>query len=262
MLNERQARLTPADERYLMVRTMCARCSPGLRTTSPTRGWHRLVTALDGAILVRTPEGRWSAPSRIGVWVPAGTHAELEMCVWTDLRVCYIRDSRGHWSRGGTPPKTQAVTIGSLLRELLAKVAELHALDRRVEWHVAIVRLLLREVRCGSVEPAELVWPGDPRAARIAALVQADPADDRLLRELCRGQGVSVRTVQRLFPAETGLTFENWRARVRFLHAARLLAEKRKISDVAARCGYRSTSAFVAAFSRFAGMTPGRFCRS
>jgi hypothetical protein len=48
----RQRALTPADERFLIVRTMIARCAPGLRTTSPTAGWHRLVGASQG-IMVR-----------------------------------------------------------------------------------------------------------------------------------------------------------------------------------------------------------------
>jgi len=245
-----------------MVRTMCSQCAPGLRTTSPTRGWHRLVAAAQGVILVRTQEGKWSAPARNAVWVPAGMRAELETCVETFLRVFYIRSSGAAWSRGGTPERSRTITTGALLREVLARIAALSALDRRIDWHVALAQLLLHEVREGAIEPLELIWPRDARAARVAARVQTDPADDRPLRELCRGQGASMRTVQRLFPLETGLTFENWRARVRFLHATRLLAEGRKVSDVAGSCGYRSASAFVTAFTRFAGMTPGQFCRS
>ncbi len=254
--------LTPADERFLIVRTMNVRCAGGLRTTSPTKGWHRLVAASDGIIIVRTPDGQWSAPSRNAVWVPSGVRAELETCTQTSLLVLYLRASNAAWSRGGLPAASRTITVGSLLRELLAQVALLSNLDRRIAWHVAIAQLLLHEVQAGALAPVELIWPTDPRAARIATRIQAHPADDRRLRELCKGQGVSVRTVQRLFPSETGLTFENWRARFRFLHAARLLAERRKVSEVASSCGYRSTSAFVAAFTRFAGMTPGKFCRN
>jgi AraC-like DNA-binding protein len=246
----RQSTMTVGDERFLVVRTMLARCAPGLRTTSPTKGWHRLVAAATGIIVVRTPEGQWSAPTRNAVWVPAGMRAELETCAETSLRVYYIRASRAGWSHGGTPLGSRTITV------------EVGALDRRVDWHVVLVQLLLHEVRWGAIKPQELIWPRDVRAVRLAAIVQADPADDRRLNDLCRGQGVSARTVQRLFPLETGLTFENWRARFRFFHATRLLAERRKVNDVAASCGYRSPSAFVMAFTRFAGMTPGRFCRS
>ncbi len=258
----RQRPLTPADERFLMVRTMCTRCAPGLRTTSPTQGWHRLVAAAHGVILVRTADGQWSAPARNAVWVPAGVRAELETCVETTFRLFYVRQSHAAWSRGGTPERTRTITTDALLREVLARIIEVRALDRRIDWHVAVANLLLHEVRRGAIEPMEVVWPRDERAARVAARVQAEPGDQRRLQDLCRGQGVSVRTVQRLFPFETGLTFENWRARVRFLHATRLLAERRKVGDVAASCGYRSASAFVTAFTRFAGMTPGQYCLS
>lgn len=262
MSSTRHRPLTPADERFLIVRTMEVRCAPGLRTTSPTAGWHRLVCASEGIILVRTAEGQWAAPTRNAVWVPAGMRADLETCAPTALQVYYIRESKAAWSRGGTPRGSRTITIAPLLRELLARVALLSMLDRRVAWHVSLAQLLLHEVRAGAIEPQELIWPRDSRAAGVAAQVQSDPAADRGLSELCRGQGVSVRTVQRLFPLQTGLTFENWRSRFRFLHATQLLAAGRKVSDVAATCGYRSPSAFVAAFTRFAGMTPGKFCRS
>jgi AraC-like DNA-binding protein len=120
--------------------------------------------------------------------------------------------------------------------------------------------MLLHEVQAGAEEPIALVWPRDSRAARVAARVQADPAGAGSLQELCRGQAASARTVQRIFPLETGLTFEAWRARLRFLHASRLLAEGHKVSEVAALCGYRSASGFVVAFRRMGGCTPGRLC--
>lgn len=254
-------RLTPADEQFLIVRTLTARCAPGVRTTSPTQGWHRLVSAAQGIILVKTPQGRWSAPTRNAVWVPAGMRAELETCVSTELRIFYVRDTRAAWSRGGTPRGSSAVTVDALLRAILARVVDAGPLDRRIGWQLALAQLLLHEVRGGAIQPTELAWPNDERAARIAALVQDNPANQARMPELCRGRGVSPRTVQRLFPIETGLTFEHWRARVRFLHATRLLAEGRKVSDVATSCGYRSPSAFVAAFTRLAGVTPGEFCR-
>ena len=255
----RQRPLSLADERFLMIRTLCSHCAPGVRTTSPTEGWHRLIAAARGILLVRTPHGQWSAPARNAVWVPQGVRAEIETCVETDLRIFFLRDSRAAWNRQPVPRRSSVITVGALLRESLARVAEIGALDRRIEWHLALTGLLLHEIHAGAAEPLELPWPRDSRLARVAALVHAAPAGRRDLPDLCKGQGVSMRTVQRLFPQETGLTFEAWRTRVRLLHATRLLAEGRKVSEVAARCGYRSPSAFVIAFSRLTGLTPGKF---
>jgi transcriptional regulator GlxA family with amidase domain len=149
-----------------------------------------------------------------------------------------------------------------MLRELIARITTLSALDRRVPWHVALHALLLHEVLEGAQAPHELVWPTDERLARVAATLQKQPADRRRLHELCRGHGISARTVQRLFPLQTGQTFEHWRLRLRFLHAIRLLADGAKVCSVASECGYQSPSAFVAAFRQFTGVTPGAFCRS
>jgi len=191
------------------------------------------------------------------VWVPAGVRHDLEVCGQTALQMLYVRQKKNE----EVPPACRVITVGALLREVIARIASLSGLDSRVAWHASLAELLVHEVREGAHEPHELVWPTDQRVARIAALVQADPADTRLLQELCKGQGVSARTVQRLFPLQTGQTFDEWRSRFRFLHAIRLLADGRKGTDVATSCGYRSQSAFVAAFKRFAGVTPGEFCR-
>ncbi len=250
------------DERFLIVRTLCARCAPGVRTTSPTEGWDRLIDAGRGILLVKTPQGQWSAPAGSAVWVSGGVRAEIETVVETELRVFYVRAGRGRWSRVKRPRGSVAVRLSGLMREALARVVEVGSLDRRAEEELALARVVLREVEGGAAAPMELIWPRDERAARIASAVQESPGDRRSLGELCRGRGVSERTAQRLFPVETGLTFEEWRARVRVLHAARLLAEGRKVGDVGEECGYRSASAFVSAFTRVMGMTPGRYGKS
>jgi AraC-like DNA-binding protein len=133
-------------------------------------------------------------------------------------------------------------------------------LDRRVAWQDAMAKLLRREIALSARPPLELLWPRDERAARVASLVQENPSDHRKLDQLCRRQGVSPRTLQRLFPKETGLSFEQWRTRARILYATQLLAEGKKVGAVARRCGYQGASAFVAAFRRETGATPGRFC--
>ncbi len=258
---QRQPALTPDDERHLIVRTLVSRCVPGVRTTSPAGGWHRLVSAGQGVMIVRTPQGAWSTPPSNAVWVPASLGHDLEIRGHTTLRMLYVRRTRGAWGRD-VPDSCRVVGVSALLREVVARIAVLPALDRRIVWHTALGALLLREVREGARQPRELVWPADERAARIAAILQRTPRDSRPLDGLCRGQGVSARTVQRLFPEQTGQSFEAWRSRLRMLHASSLLADGRKVSDVAEQCGYRSASAFVVAFRREQGVTPGEFCRN
>ena len=105
----------------------------------------------------------------------------------------------------------------------------------------------------------------DARALRIARLLQDHPSDPRGLREIARWAGASERTIQRVFVAETGLTFGKWRQQLRLIHSLRLLAEGQKVTAVALDVGYESLSAFVSVFRRTFGVTPGplavmRYC--
>ena len=90
--------------------------------------------------------------------------------------------------------------------------------------------------------------------------MQDAPGEPASLADLARRAGASLRTLQRLFPAETGLTLEAWRQKARLIAAvAALSAAARRSAVTAADCGYESPSAFIAAFKRQFGVTPGRY---
>ena len=57
------------------------------------------------------------------------------------------------------------------------------------------------------------------------------------------------------------MTYRTWVATARAQHAVELLARQVPIEEVAVSVGYRSTSAFITAFRRITGLTPGQFRR-
>nr|WP_234364837.1 AraC family transcriptional regulator [Streptomyces sp. RTd22] len=57
---------------------------------------------------------------------------------------------------------------------------------------------------------------------------------------------------------DTGMSFDRWRVHVRLRAALSLLAEGQPVSRVAHAVGYATPSAFLAAFRRTVGTTPGR----
>jgi AraC-like DNA-binding protein len=68
-----------------------------------------------------------------------------------------------------------------------------------------------------------------------------------------------VRTLSRLFAAETGLSFAQWRTRIRIRAAIEHLAEGASVNATARAVGYRKPDAFIAAFRRATGQTPGTY---
>ena len=55
------------------------------------------------------------------------------------------------------------------------------------------------------------------------------------------------------------MTVGEWRRRLRLLHGVRLLAGGESVTNAALDAGYSSTSAFIAAFKKTFGTTPGRY---
>ena len=93
----------------------------------------------------------------------------------------------------------------------------------------------------------------------MAERLLSSPAERMDLVVAARAAGASLRTLQRRFPDETGLTLEAWRRKVRLIHALGALSAGAPVTLTALECGYDSLSAFITAFSRQFGRTPGRY---
>jgi AraC-like DNA-binding protein len=98
-------------------------------------------------------------------------------------------------------------------------------------------------------------------ASAVAEALMVEPSDGSSLAQWGRRVGASERTLARLFLAETGLQFGRWRTVVRLRAALPQLADGMPVSTVATKVGYEASSAFVAAFRRQTGVTPGSYFR-
>lgn len=77
--------------------------------------------------------------------------------------------------------------------------------------------------------------------------------------ELARRAGVSKSTLERAFDREFGCGVARKSLSLRIDHAKALLAGGMKTEAVAKECGFRSYRAFVTAFRRVSGVTPGGY---
>ncbi len=141
--------------------------------------------------------------------------------------------------------------LGHLLVHLVAELDE--ARRRRAQ---AVIFDLLHRLRVARLDvPA----PSDDRARAVAEALVANPADDRSLSDWGRHVGASGRTLARIIERETGLGFEQWRTRIRVATALPALASGTNVTHAAHEVGYASASAFVAAFKRTVGVSPGAY---
>jgi AraC-like DNA-binding protein len=163
----------------------------------------------------------------------------------------YLRPERapGRWSR------PTVLAVAPLLAALISHLGRAELGD--AERHRAEA-VLFDQLVPAPVASVELVRPTDERARRVADALLADPADSRGAVALARLAGTSPRTLHRLFHDATGCGLGEWRTRARIRAALELLASDTPVGTVARRVGYRTPSAFVAAFRRVLGTTPAQ----
>lgn len=225
---------------------------------------HQIVYAARGVVSVTTGEGRWIAPGTLAIWVPAGTVHEHRAYGRTELRLVGLPVSANPLGLDGPA----VLAVEPLLRELIIEYSggagcgpgadvEADAVADDPE-RARLRAVLLDRLRHSPRHPVRLPTPRDPRLAAVCALLNEDPADGRTLGELGAEIGAGERTLSRLFGAELGMSFPQWRTQLRLHHALILLAGGVPVTVVAHRCGWSSASAFIDVFRAAFGRTPGR----
>ena len=204
----------------------------------------------------------WVVPPARALWIGAHVPHRVQMVGAVEMRTLYLHESI---ARALAPELlgTCVLHVSPLLRELIVHVSEVAPLthDPARPRDARLVDLLVDLFEVVPQPPANLTWPVDPRARRVAEALAADPSQGHALVDLARLAGASERTLGRLFVQETGLTVGRFRRELRLRHAVRLLANGSPVVNVALDVGYDSTSAFVTTFRRAFGVTPGEFFR-
>lgn len=225
--------------------------------TSPIHwhAWDQLTYAAAGVMRVHSEDASWLVPPRRAVWVPAGTRHAEELHGPVTVRTLYFTPALAH----RLPARCGILDISPLLHELIVHVSGIGALDRKIAVHARLIGVLIDQLATVSDAPLQLPAPRDPRAQRVAAALRAQPDSDASVDVLARRAGASRRTIERLFLLETRMTIGDWRRQLRLLQGVRLLAGGAAVTNVALDAGYSSTSAFIAAFKKTFGTTPGRY---
>ncbi|MBU7442536.1 AraC family transcriptional regulator [Paraburkholderia fungorum] len=217
----------------------------------------QLIYASAGSILVTAEGGSWVVPPLRAVWVPPRVRHCMQAIGRIEMRTLYFDPEH-------TPLASTAccvVSISPLLRELIASVVKMPVDYDEHGRDGLVVELLFQEIKPLQIEPLHLPMPNDARIARICRWIVANPAEETSVTSRSKVVGASERTIIRLFPEETGMTFTRWRQQARLLAAVQMLANDRPVTEIATELGYDSPSAFSAMFRKALGSSPTEYFR-
>ena len=198
---------------------------------------------VSGAFSIHHDSGTWAVPAGCGAWIPAGLRHALEPTPAARVRTLYIYGSR----KGSCA----VFDLSPLLRAIVDHIHQ-HGSDTH------LVAVLLDQLAAQRQLPLCLPRLSSAIAQQVADALVADLADTPRIRELAAQFGVSARTLERAFAADAGMPLGEWRQRARIGRAIALLAGGLDVKDVALEVGYETPSAFVVAFKKYVGKTPGK----
>jgi AraC-like DNA-binding protein len=237
----------------LALRSLACTYYGGYRIPSHDHGgWAQLIYAASGVMRVRSGKTLWIVPPAWAVWAPAGVEHEIVAIGDFAMRTLYLAPGVAR----NLPHEVCAIDVTPLLRELILALVARGLIEEADDAGMRLAAVAVDGIAEARALPLQLPLPADPRAVRLAERLREDPSCESELTELARDAGASARTIQRLFLAETGLRFAEWRQRLRLMHGASLLGTGSSVTEAGLETGYSSTSAFIAAFRKQFGTTP------
>ncbi|MCL3861160.1 AraC family transcriptional regulator [Actinotalea sp. K2] len=242
-----------SEDRAVVITGIDERVEVETNRTGLSHPAHELLWNERGASTASVGPRVWTVTARIGLWVPAGTVHSVRLPAGTWYRAARF----SVWATPKTPQwlRPFGVEITELLRLLLVRLSDTGLSPQSRSLNEQMVIDLLRP----SEHEVAVHLPDAAVLLPMVEAVTARPADRHSLEEWAARLGVSGRTVGRTLRAHTGLGFTDWVASVRMQRAIELIVAGERLDDVAAEVGYRSPSAFGAAFKRASGLTPGAF---
>lgn len=217
--------------------------------------WGEFVYSYSGVMEIKLAEHHYLSPPQYGIWLPPGiSHVGLNRY---ETAICSLYITREKCA--SMPADPCALTVSPLVRAILEHLRLNPPGENMTETEERLFQVLADQLsqapRAGSYLPTS----EDPLLSQVLHLLEANPADNRSLRELARKINSTERTLIRRCQKELGMTFNEWRQRLRIVRALPLLEAGKTVESIALDLGYSSASAFIAMFRRLMGSTPAEF---
>ena len=241
--------------RHATIRTFSARFSPGHRIDWHSHVWSQLLYATEGVVSVATRSACWVVPKHRGIWIPAGQEHSLKMHGRVFLQTVYLERRRARIA----DLTCSAFEISRLMHELIVHVCKRGIVKGDTPENRNLIQFFSDQLERLSPFPLVIPMPQDERGRSLAQRIVEAPGSTVSLRELSSECGASLRTMQRIFAAEVGISLARWRNQVKMITAVQLLAIGRSVTDIAFDLGFESVSSFICSFRHYFGESPGQY---
>ncbi|WP_215781817.1 helix-turn-helix transcriptional regulator [Paludibacterium sp. B53371] len=227
------------------------------RFLSHRHPWGQLSYSASG-VMALTIDGRpFLAPPQYGLWTPPDHEHDAHTLqggrhhsVYIDADYC--RD---------LPAQPCALQLGPILKAILEDFAARGLNVPQTGADRRLTDVLLDQMQLARCSDSYLPASNDPLLSRLLSALQQAPGNNDTLAQWADRLHSTERTLARRFQRELGLSFSEWRQRLKYLTALSMLEQNLSVQHIALDLGYSTASAFIAMFQRLAGVSPDQYRR-
>ncbi|WGF89687.1 helix-turn-helix domain-containing protein [Marinivivus vitaminiproducens] len=207
----------------------------------------QLLYATSGLMVTTTVHGTWAVPSGHALLIAPRIVHDVRMHGTVAMRTAYLHPA----SLGLALPRScRVLEVSPLLDAALQALAEEPVLYDEDGRGGHLAALILDEIARAEATRLALPMPADTRLRTLCRALLDTPALPYGIDDWADRIGLSRRSLTRHFRAETGLSFGEWRRRLRLLHTLTCRAQGQSLLQAARTSGYRSPQALKAMMRR------------
>jgi len=214
--------------------------------------WCKVGYAVTGVMEAKVEGRRFMCPPHYATWIPANA-----------LHACHNRENVRFVSIyierdlcAGMPEMACTLALSSLIKAILADFAERRITVPETEADQRLALVLVDQLLKAPRRESFLPVSDDDLVQPVIDALQADPSDRRSLSEWARSLQTTEKTLSRRFQGQLGISFNEWRQRLKLVASLSLIEEGKSVQSIARTLGYNSPSAFIAMFRRQTGASP------
>ncbi|MCP3097967.1 helix-turn-helix transcriptional regulator [Myxococcus sp. K15C18031901] len=216
--------------------------------------WGEFVYAFSGVMELKLAGSHYLAPPQYGIWLPPDVeHLGMNRSEASHCSLYLARE----WCRA-LPKTTCALAVSPLVKALLEHLRANGVDQPRTSAERRLLRVLIDQLARAPAQGSYLPMSDDPLLGPVLTALEAHPEDARSLEAWAERLHTTERTLERRCQQHLGLSFSEWRQRLRVVKALALLEQGRSVESIALDLGYASASSFIAMFRRMTGTTPDK----
>ncbi|EPP27216.1 helix-turn-helix transcriptional regulator [Vibrio fluvialis] len=224
-------------------------------TREHSHPWGQVQLISGGILEMEAEDTRFLAPPHLAIWVPAGIrHRSYNR---KPIEYCSLNIATAMTT--AFPSKTSLIKVTPIVSAIIDDFRQREISVAETPQDLRLVQVLLDQLATRETQHHFLPSSNNKYLAPILAAVEENPTDDTSLQQWAERVHTTERTLARHCQAELGMSFTEWRLRVRYLYSMDLLRNGHSVKEVALTLGYNQASPYIAMFKKYSGQTPEQY---